>query len=192
MPPDNESRLPPDNESRASGLLLPFNGVYPTIGADVFIAPTAVIVGDVTVGDHSSVWFGATIRGDYGPIRIGGRCSIQESATVHVFHTDDGPVPTILGDDVTVGHGAVIEGCEIGSEVLIGSNAVILPHVTIGSRSIVAAAALVRGGTNVPAGSMIAGVPAEVRGPVSSKSRLLAKFAAREYVELAAQYRKHQ
>ena len=173
-------------------LLIPYRGRAPVIGENVYIAPNAAVIGDVVVGDHSSIWFGATVRGDYGPIRIGERCSVQDSSTVHVFHDDTGPVPTEIGDDVTVGHGAVIEGCVVGNGVLIGANAVLLPGVTIGQGSVVAASALVRSGEQVPPETMVAGVPARQVGPVSEASSSLARFSAAEYVALQAFYRAEQ
>lgn len=175
-----------------SPLLIPYRGVAPSIGMNVYIAPNAAVIGDVVIGDESSVWFGATVRGDFGPIRIGERCSVQDSATVHVFHTDSGPVPTVIGDDVTIGHGAVIEGCVVGDGVLIGANAVLLPGVSVGDGSIVAASALVRSGEQVPAGHLIAGVPAKLVGPTSVASDSLARFSAAEYVGLHAAYRAEQ
>ena len=173
-------------------MLIPYRGTVPTIGENVYIAPNAAVIGDVVIGAHSSVWFGATIRGDFGPIRIGERCSVQDSATVHVFHTEEGPVPTQIGDDVTVGHGAVIEGCVVGNGVLIGANAVILPGVSVGDGSIVAASALIKAGEEVPALSLVAGVPARVIGPVSAAASSLARFATAEYVSLQASYRRER
>ena len=170
-------------------ILIPYRGTAPRIGDSVYIAPNAAVIGDVVIGDHSSIWFGATVRGDYGPIRIGERCSVQDSATVHVFHNDRGPVPTEIGDDVTVGHGAVIEGCVVGDGVLIGANAVLLPGVSVGEGSIVAASALVRGGEQIPPETMVAGVPARQIGPVSEASNALARFSASEYVALQSHYR---
>lgn len=175
-----------------SPLLIPYRGVAPTIGRNVYIAPNAAVIGDVVIGDGSSIWFGATVRGDFGPIRIGERCSVQDGATVHVFHTESGPVPTEVGDDVTIGHGAVIEGCVVGDGVLIGANAVLLPGVSVGDGSIVAASALVKGGEQVPGGHLVAGVPAKLVGPASAESRSLGRFSAAEYVELQAAYRAEQ
>ena len=173
-------------------MLIRYRGAVPTVGENVYIAPNAAVIGDVVIGAHSSIWFGATVRGDFGPIRIGERCSVQDSATVHVFHTEEGPMPTEVGDDVTVGHGAVIEGCVVGNGVLIGANAVILPGVSIGHGSIVAASALVKGGEEVPPLSVVAGVPARVVGPVNAASSSLAQFAAAEYVALQASYRRER
>ena len=173
-------------------IVIPYRGKAPVIGDNVYIAPNAAVIGDVVIGDHSSIWFGATVRGDYGPIRIGERCSVQDSATVHVFHDDTGPVPTEIGDDVTVGHGAVIEGCVVGNGVLIGANAVLLPGVSVGEGSIVAASALVKGGEQIPPATMVAGVPARLVGPVSDASSSLARFSAAEYVALQAVYRAEQ
>ena len=97
-------------------MLIELDGVRPTIAPDVYIAPTAVIIGDVTIGAGSSIWFGAVIRGDTGPITIGRRVSVQDNAVIHVNRWD----PTVLEDDVLIGHAAVLEGCHIGREALIG------------------------------------------------------------------------
>ena len=177
---------------RDTPIVIPYQGKAPVIGENVYIAPNAAVIGDVVIGDHSSIWFGATVRGDYGPVRIGERCSVQDSATVHVFHDDIGPVPTEIGHDVTVGHGAVIEGCVVGDGVLIGANAVLLPGVSVGEGSIVAAAALVKGGEQIPPATLVAGVPARLIGPVSEESSSLARFSAAEYVALQATYRAEQ
>ena len=108
-------------------MLLAFDGKKPRLGKDVFIAPTAVLIGDVEIGDNTSIWFNTVIRADFGPVRIGANCSIQDNVTIHVFSN----LPTIIGDGVTVGHNAVLEGCQIGEGTVIGMQAAILPHVQV-------------------------------------------------------------
>src|SRR5215471_16122822 len=113
-------------------MIIEYRGKHPRIDPSAFVAPTAVLIGDVTVGPESSIWFGAVLRGDNGPIKVGARTSVQDNAVVHVG--DRGL--TVLGDDVTVGHCAVMEDCHIGNGALIGSNAVILNGATIGEGSL--------------------------------------------------------
>ena len=167
---------------------LAFGGKLPNVGTNVFIAPNAAIIGDVIVGDHSSIWFSATIRGDYGPIEIGEGCSIQDGAVIHVNHTENGDIfPTIIGADCVIGHGAVVEGCTIGDGCLIGMNAVVLPRAKLGRGCIVAAGAVVREGDIVPEFSLVAGTPATIKRTFEAPRRDLA-WAAMEYRSLGKKY----
>lgn len=169
-------------------MIIRFKNKTPRLGANIFVAPTATIIGDTIVGDHSSVWFGACIRGDYAPVSIGKRCSIQDNAVVHVNHRSDGTLfPTRIADDCIVGHGAVVEGCEIGIGCLIGMNAVILPGARIGAGTIVAAGAVVLEGQNVPKYVLLGGVPATVKRQFDGPQDSLA-WSAQEYVSLAQSY----
>ena len=170
-------------------MLYPFKDKIPQLDPDCFVAPGAAIIGDVEIGAGSSIWFSATLRGDYGPIRIAARCSIQDSAVLHVKHLRDGTIfPTHVGDDCLIGHGAVVEGCRIGPSCLVGMNAVILPGAVIGAHSVIAAGAVVTGGMEVPPFSLVAGTPGKIRKTYPGPSPDLA-FAAREYVDLARSYR---
>ncbi len=144
-----------------------FNGVYPKIAEDVFLAPDAVIIGDVEIGAGSSVWFGCVLRGDIGPIRIGERTNLQEHTMVHL---DEGS-PTILGNDVTVGHRAIIHGTQIGDGSLIGMGAIVMSFTTVGSGSIIGAGALLPERAEIPDGVLAMGMPAKVRRDVTDQER---------------------
>jgi carbonic anhydrase/acetyltransferase-like protein (isoleucine patch superfamily) len=172
-----------------SGNIFPFNGKTPKIAADAFIAPTATIIGDVEIGPGSSIWFGTVLRGDTGPIRIGANCSVQDNSVLHVYHTDERPYPTILNDGVTIGHGVMIEGSEIGPKSLVGMNAVILPLSRIGSQSIVAAGAVVLMNATFPDRALIAGAPAKFKRELDDEAVAGNDFSIREYAELAQRYR---
>jgi carbonic anhydrase/acetyltransferase-like protein (isoleucine patch superfamily) len=132
------------------------------VGPGVFIAPTAAVIGDVELAEGSSVWFGAVVRGDIGPIRIGPRTNVQDLACLHLTA---GVSDCVLGADVTVGHGAILHGCSIGDGALVGMGAVILDGAKIGARAVVAAGALVPPRMEVPDGGFAAGVPAKVLPP---------------------------
>jgi carbonic anhydrase/acetyltransferase-like protein (isoleucine patch superfamily) len=167
-------------------LLLPFNGVSPRVSPDAFLAPTAVLVGDVSVGAEASVWFGAVLRGDHPEhgIEVGPRTSIQDNCVIHVGHWR----PTRIGADVTVGHGAKFESCTIEDGCVIGMNAVILQEATIGAGSLVAANAVVLEGFTVPPGSLVAGVPAKVRRTLGESSSQWIGRSSSHYVELSRKY----
>ncbi len=169
-------------------MILAFEGHEPKVDIGVFVAPNAALVGDVHIGKRSSVWFGAVVRGDYGPIRIGSGCSVQDNAVVHVNHNAKGEVfATIIDDDCVVGHGAVIEGCHIEKGCLIGMNAVVLPDTVIGKGSIVAAGSVVMSGQTIPPFSLVAGSPAVVKHSLSKANPTIA-WAADEYKSLADRY----
>ena len=166
--------------------LIPFRGRTPRVDPTAFVAPTAVLIGDVEVGPESSIWFGAVLRGDHPShgIRIGARTSIQDGCVIHV--SAEGP--TVVGDDVTVGHGAVFESCEIGTGALIGMNAVLLHRVVIGAESLVAAGSVVPVGMKVEARTLVAGSPATPRKKLEGESAEWIRGSARHYVELSREY----
>ena len=166
-------------------MLIEFDGKKPQLGADVFIAPTAVLIGDVVVGAGTSIWFGAVLRADYGPIRIGRNCSIQDNVVLHA----DAEWPTLIGDNVTVGHSVVAEGCQVDDNVLIGTGSVILPNSTIGTGSLIAANSTVLEQSEIPAGVLAAGSPAAVKRALTGRSLEWTKFAADKYVTLQGRYR---
>jgi carbonic anhydrase/acetyltransferase-like protein (isoleucine patch superfamily) len=168
------------------GLILSFRGKTPRVDPSAFIAPTAVLIGDVEVGPESSVWFGAVLRGDHPDhgIRIGARTSIQDNCVLHV--SAEGP--TVVGDEVTVGHGAVFESCEIRRGALIGMNAVLLHRAVIGEESLVAALSVVPTGMEVPPRTLVAGAPARVRKALEGESAGWIRGSARHYVHLAREY----
>ena len=165
-------------------MFITYAGKAPKVHPSAFIAPTAVLIGDVEVGAESSIWFGTVIRADNGPIRIGARTSIQDNAVVHV--SEHGK--TIIGDDVTVGHAAVMEDCVIGDHALIGTNATILNGATIGERALVAAGSVVVENADIPASVVAAGAPAKVKKPLEGEAAKWIEIAADEYVKLSRRY----
>ena len=166
--------------------IIPFNGVTPTVDPTAWLAPTAVLIGDVHVGAESSIWFGAVLRGDHPDhgIRVGARTSIQDNCVLHVSAEGE----TRVGDDVTVGHGAVFESCEVGNGALIGMNAVLLHHAVIGRESLVAAGSVVPTGMDVPPRALVAGAPATIRKTLEGESAQWIQGSARHYVELSREY----
>jgi carbonic anhydrase/acetyltransferase-like protein (isoleucine patch superfamily) len=165
-------------------MIVPFGGRSPRIAASVFVAPTATIIGDVTIGDESSVWFGAVLRGDSGRIEIGARTTIQDNAVVHTTEHR----PTVIGDDVTVGHGAIMEACTIERGALVGMNAVVLHDAVVGSESLIAAGSVVTDGTRIPPRSVAAGAPCQVRKPLEGVAAQWIARAAPAYVRLSRRY----
>ena len=149
-----------------------------------FVAPTAVIIGDVEIGAEASVWFGVVIRGDNGPIRIGAGSNVQDNAVVHVSKRSQ----TIIGDRVTIGHCAVMEDCVIGDGALIGSNAVILNFAKIGKRALIAAGSIVPTGAEIPDEVVAAGAPAKVRKPLEGAAVDWVDHGGPEYVRLSRSY----
>lgn len=169
-------------------MIIDFKDKKPSISESAFIASSAEIIGDVEVGESSSVWFNAVVRGDMGSIRIGSRTSIQDNV---VIHTDPSQRADI-GDNVTVGHGAVIHGCTIDNNVIVGMNATVLNGAYIGKNSIVGANALVPEGKQFPENSIIIGVPSRVKREASDEDRVKIAENAAEYVELAKEYKHMQ
>lgn len=139
-------------------VILPVKGIQPEFGKDCFIAPNATIVGDVTMGDGCSVWFNAVVRGDVNSIRIGNKVNIQDGAVIHCTYEK---TKTIIGDNVSIGHNAIVHGCTVEDNVLIGMGAIVMDNARIGSNTIIAAGAVVLEGTQVEAGTIYAGVPAK-------------------------------
>jgi carbonic anhydrase/acetyltransferase-like protein (isoleucine patch superfamily) len=154
----------------------------PTIGKGVYIARGAAVLGDVTLGDYSSVWYNAVVRGDINRIVVGHHSNIQDNAVVHL--ADD--FPCLIGNFVTIGHTAIVHACTVGDEVLVGMGAVILDGAVIGEQSIVGAKALVTQGTKIPPGSMVLGAPAKVVRALTVEERAGLKHWADKYVENAA------
>jgi carbonic anhydrase/acetyltransferase-like protein (isoleucine patch superfamily) len=168
-----------------SPLILPYSGVYPSLAPNVVVLPGSVIVGDVHIGEKSSVWFNCVIRGDVHSIHIGKRTNIQDLSMLHVTN---GKFPLTIGDDVTVGHRAIIHGCSVHDGVLIGMGAVLLDGCTVESGAIVAGGAVVREGDTVPTGVLVAGVPARVIRNLDEEEQAAIRRIAGDYVEYAQQY----
>jgi carbonic anhydrase/acetyltransferase-like protein (isoleucine patch superfamily) len=165
-------------------MLIPFRGKQPRVDPSAFVAPTAVLIGDVEIGPESSVWFGAVLRADNGPIRVGARTSIQDNAVVHV--SEHGA--TLIGDDVTIGHAAVMEDCDIKQFALIGSNSTLLNGCTIGEGALIAAGSVVGERMEIPARVMAAGAPAKVKKALEGVAAGWIEISASEYVRLSRAY----
>src|SRR5438874_13826346 len=161
--------------------VFPFNGVSPTIAEDVFIAPGAMIIGNVTIHEGASIWYNAVVRGDTAPIVIGRRTNIQDNCTLHV----DADAPLTIGAECTVGHGAVVHGATVGDHVLVGMNASVLSHAQVGSNTIIGACALVGERKSIPEGVLALGVPAKVARNLTSQEMEHIVTSAAGYAERA-------
>src|SRR5436305_7335420 len=157
--------------------ILPFNGKKPNIAQDVFIAPGAMIIGDVTIHEGASIWYNTVVRGDTAPIVIGQRSNIQDNCTLHT----DADAPLTIGEDCTIGHNAVVHGATVANRVLIGMNAVVLSHAQIGEETIIGACALVSEHKQIPAGMLVLGVPVKVVRPLSEAERESIRTSAANY-----------
>ena len=164
--------------------IIEYNGIVPTIGNNVFLAPTAVIIGDVTIGDGTSIWFNAVLRGDMAPIRIGVNSNVQDNCTVH---TDHGK-PAIIGDHVTVGHNAVIHGCTIGDGSLVGIGAIVLNDARVGEQTVVAAGAVVKEGSRFGPRQLVAGAPATVKKEMADQPMERFERSSAQYLILSRTY----
>jgi carbonic anhydrase/acetyltransferase-like protein (isoleucine patch superfamily) len=164
--------------------LIELDGIAPTIGEGVFLAPTAVLAGDVRVGDRANIWFGAVLRGDTSHIEIGAECSIQDNAVIHC--ADD--LPTIIGDRVVVGHGALLEGCVLEDEALVGMGAIVLQRARVGAGAMLAAGAVLPERTEVAPGMLAAGVPAREKKQLSGSALEWTRTAAHEYQQFSKRY----
>ncbi len=166
--------------------MLSFEGRAPAIGRDVFVATGATVIGEVTLGDEASVWYGAVLRGDVGKITIGARTNLQDLTVVHV---SDGVADTTIGDDVTVGHRVILHGCTVAHHVLVGMGAVLMDHVEVAPYCLVGAGALLSPGTRVPEGSLVVGVPGKVVRALKPEERARIDLSAAHYVALARRHR---
>ncbi len=160
----------------------------PKLGDGVYIAKTAVVLGDVRLGDYASVWYNATVRGDINYIQIGHHSNIQDNAVLHL--ADE--FPCIIGNYVTVGHSAIVHACTVGNEVLIGMGATILDGAVVGDQCLIGANALVTQGAKIPAGSLVLGSPAKVVKALNPEERARLKYWADKYVENSAYCLKHE
>jgi carbonic anhydrase/acetyltransferase-like protein (isoleucine patch superfamily) len=161
-------------------------GVSPSIASSAFIDASARVVGDVVIGEESSVWLNAVVRGDVNAIRIGRRTNLQDGVVVHVNREPS--YPTIVGDEVTVGHGAILHGCTVEDRCLIGMGAILLNGSRIGSESIVAAGTLVTERTEIPSGSLVMGAPGRVRRALTNEERASIRDSASGYVQYRLDY----
>ncbi|MDO4919324.1 gamma carbonic anhydrase family protein [Kocuria sp.] len=166
-------------------LVLPYGQQRPAIAETAFVAPNATVVGDVSVGPGAGIFYGAVLRGDRSPLRVGADSNLQDNVTVH----SDPEHPVAIGERVSVGHGAVVHGCVLEDDVLVGMNATVLNGAVVGSGSLVAAGAVVLEGTVVPPGSLVAGVPGTVRRELSVEERHAVSRNAQNYIELSREHR---
>jgi len=165
--------------------IVPFRGSTPSTPASAWVAPNATLVGAVTLSERASVFYGAVLRADADTITIGEGSNLQDNVTVHC----DAGKPTRVGSGVSVGHGAILHGCTVEDDCLIGMGATVLNGAVIGAGSLVAAGAVVLEGTVVPPGSLVAGVPGKVRRELSEEERAGIRVNAEHYLELAAAHR---
>ena len=165
----------------------PYNGKEPRVGSNVFLAETSVLIGDVELGDDVSIWYGTVLRGDIHFIRVGARTNIQDNCVLHVEH---GTGPVIIGEQVTVGHAAVVHGCTVERGALIGIGAKVLSHAKIGEQALVAAGAVVQEGMDVPPRTLVVGVPARVKRELKPEELMRMDRGWRVYVEYKNEYLK--
>ncbi|MBC5799100.1 MAG: gamma carbonic anhydrase family protein [Candidatus Eremiobacteraeota bacterium] len=165
-------------------MFIAYNGKSPHVHPSAFIAPTAVLIGDVEVGESASIWFGAVLRGDNGPIRIGARSNVQDNAVLHVSENSR----TLVGENVTIGHCATMEDCTIEDGALVGTNAVVLNGATVGRRSLIAAGSVVAAGASIPCEVLAAGAPAVVKRKLEGSSFDWVDHGGPEYVKLSRDY----
>lgn len=163
----------------------------PVLGKGVYVDPAAVVIGDVVLGDDCSVWPCAVVRGDMHQIRIGARTSIQDNAVLHITHASDfnpGGWPLTVGDDVTIGHGACLHGCTIGSRVLVGIGATVLDGAVVEDEVVIGAGTLVPPGKRLESGFLYVGSPCKQARPLKDSERRFFQYSAQNYVKLKNEY----
>ncbi len=168
-------------------MIIEYRGKSPKVAPSAFIAPTAVLIGDVEIGEEASIWFGTVIRGDNGPIRVEARANVQDNSVLHVSEGST----TVVEEGATIGHCAVLEDCRIGRGALIGSNAVVLNGATVGERALIAAGAVVAANAQIPPRVVAAGAPAVVKKELVGVAVGWVEHAGPEYVELSRSYLRH-
>lgn len=166
--------------------VLPYNGIWPTIEENVFIAPGAMVIGDVVIREGASIWYNTVIRGDTGRIVIGRRTNIQDNCTLHL----DADAPLTIGDECIIGHGAIVHGATLGDHVLVGMNAVVLNHARVGPRTIIGAGSLVTEHKSVPEGVLAVGAPARVLRQLTSEEIEHIVESAADYYERALAHKR--
>jgi carbonic anhydrase/acetyltransferase-like protein (isoleucine patch superfamily) len=164
--------------------VIELDGKTPQVAEDAYVAPTAVLIGDVTVGAGASIWFGAVLRGDNAAIVIGAGSNVQDNCVIHCAKD----LPTVVGENVTVGHMAMLEGCEIGDGALIGMGAIVLQRAKVGARSLIAAGAVVGEGVEIPGGVLAAGIPATIKKELAGSSQRWVETAAFDYQSRRLRY----
>ena len=166
-------------------MILDYKNVFPKIDASVFVAPNACVIGNVEIGEYSSLWFNVIVRGDVNFIRIGKRTNIQDGTVVHVTRET---YPTVIGDDVTVGHNATLHGCTVDNGSLIGIGAIVLDGVVVGASSLVAAGAVVAPNMQIPPRSLVMGSPARVKRSLTEEECAKIGMISKNYVEYRQDY----
>jgi carbonic anhydrase/acetyltransferase-like protein (isoleucine patch superfamily) len=166
-------------------MLRPYRGGMPVVHPTAFVDESAQVIGDVRIGPESSVWMNAVLRGDVNSIRVGQRTNVQDGTVIHVMHHTH---PTAVGDDVTIGHGAIVHGCTVGNRVLVGMGAILLNGSMVGEDSIVAAGSLVTENMVVPPRSLVMGSPARVRRPLTDDEVRFVLESAGNYVRYRLDY----
>ena len=174
------------------GLIRTHHGVTPTIASSAFVAETAVVIGDVVIGEEASIWYGCVLRGDGNLIRVGARTNIQDGTVVHINHEWEGAAgtKTTIGADITIGHMALIHACTLEDGCFVGMKACVMDGAVVESGAMVAAGALVTPGKRVKRGELWAGSPARLMRPLTEKELKYFSYTAQHYCELAASYRK--
>lgn len=169
-------------------MIIPFNGRHPRTSAAAFIAPTAVLVGDVHLEASASVWFGAVLRADLNSITVGAGSNIQDNVVIHADGPDFHGTPVVIANDVTIGHGATLHGCTVQAGVLVGMNATIMNGAVIGEHCIIGGGAVVPPQAQIPAGVVVVGAPARVLRPITEDEYVANLRAASSYVALSRGY----
>ena len=165
----------------------PYKGVFPRVHPSVYLSDNVYVIGDVEIGEDSSVWFGSVVRGDVNYIRIGKRTNIQDNSVVHVTHDTH---PTIIGDNVTVGHRVILHGCVLGNNILVGMGAVVMDGVEVEDYVLIGAGALLTPNKKIPSGVLVAGVPAKVVRDLREEEIKLIEESAENYVKYKNEYMK--
>lgn len=166
-------------------MLMAYKGIKPVIHEGVFIVDSAIVIGDVEIGEHSSIWFNAVVRGDVNYIRIGSRTNVQDNSSLHVTN---GTHPLIIGSEVTIGHSVTLHGCTVKDRCLIGMGAILLDGSVIGEDSIIGAGTLVKEGMVVPPRSLVVGLPGRVARELTAEEVARIKKSAANYIEYAGDY----
>ncbi|ANA39062.1 MULTISPECIES: gamma carbonic anhydrase family protein [Geobacter] len=172
-------------------MIRPFKGMSPQIAPSAFIAETAVVIGDVTIGPESSIWYNVVARGDVNFIRIGARSNIQDLSMLHVTHkkhADDPGAPLVIGDDVTVGHSVTLHGCTIGNGAFIGMQAMVMDNAVVGEGALVGARSLVTEGTVIPPHTLWVGAPAKYKRDLTPDEIAWLRRSADNYVRYSREY----
>ncbi|SHH52921.1 gamma carbonic anhydrase family protein [Virgibacillus chiguensis] len=160
-------------------MIIPYNQYTPLVNDNAFIAPGAYLIGDVTIGEESTIWFNTVLRGDEDSITIGEKCSIQDNSTIHLFEN----CPVVVEDEVTVGHNVILHGCKIGKRTIIGMGSTILDHVEIGEECIIGANTLIPQGKKIPSRSLVVGSPGKIVREITAKDLELIQLSIDTYVQ---------